>query len=49
MTYYYAVLVGGVCCAIQQTAAPLTGSQYVEISGLDPAYLGRTYSGGAWV
>ncbi len=49
MHFYAQIDDDGVCYAVTQTAGPISAPDMVPIPDFDLTYIGRTYSGGAWV
>lgn len=50
MRYYYAQIDGsGVCTGVIDTHAQIIADHMIPIPSCDSSYIGRTYSGGAWL
>lgn len=49
MYFYAQITEAGLCHAVAQTSMPSLIAAHIAIGSLDVSYLGRTYSGGAWV
>lgn len=47
--YFYAQLSAGRCYAVTQTRAAVVQADMIPIPSLDVSYLGRTWSGTAWL
>ncbi len=50
MRYYYAQInESGVCTGVLDTHAEIVSDLMIPIASCDASYIGRIYSGGAWV